>query len=169
MPTATEWLLVEFDQEMATTRNTLAAVPEATFGWRPHAKSMQMDRLCGHIAVLPGWISDILTSDTLEVGPDSSSEHIRFVPKSPMELLERFDSVVTKTRAVLASAPVEKLDEPWAMTFRGNTFLTLPKQGAIRTWALNHLVHHRGQLTVYLRLNDIPVPSIYGPTADRPA
>ena len=156
-------LVPEFDHEMATTRRLLDRVPDAQLTWRPHVKSMSMGELAGHIANLPFWCSATLGATFLdldELGPP---------PKSPLtrsELLERFDTKLATARAQLVKSTDPEFMVPWTLKKSGEELFTMPRISVLRTFVLNHLIHHRGQLTVYLRLNDVPLPPIYGPTAD---
>jgi uncharacterized damage-inducible protein DinB len=159
-------LLAEFDHEMATARKLVERVPEEKFDWAPHPKSMKMGRLAGHIAELPGWGVAILTQDSMDIAPPGGPQSEAFVPKTKTELLSTFDKNVAGARAALASTKDEDFIKPWSLLRAGQTVMTMPKIAVVRTFVLNHGIHHRGQLAVYLRLNDIPVPSIYGPSAD---
>jgi uncharacterized damage-inducible protein DinB len=155
-------LLPEFDQEMAGTRKTLERVPEGKADWKPHAKSMTLGRLAGHLAELPAWVVETMLRDELEIGGDFKP----FISSSPAELLAMFDAKAAEARAAIASASDADLMKPWTLKVRGQTAFTLPKIAVLRTMVMNHIIHHRGQLTVYLRLNDVPVPALYGPSAD---
>jgi len=155
-------LLAEFDQEMAGVRKTLERVPEGKTDWTPHPKSMTMGRLAGHVAELPLWASETLKQDEMEIG----GEFKPFISSSPKELLAKFDEASAQARAAIAGASDADLMKPWTLKVRGQTAFTLPKIAVLRSFVMNHIIHHRGQLTVYLRLNDVPVPALYGPSAD---
>src|SRR5262245_36714048 len=157
-------LLPEFDREMESTRKTLERVPEDKFDWKPHEKSMAMGRLASHIANLFCWVSVALQTDSADIAP--AGEPPRKDPKTTAELVETFDRNVASARAALAEASDETLRAPWTMIAGGRTIFTAPRVAALRTFVMNHSIHHRAQLGVYLRLNDIPVPSVYGPSAD---
>ncbi len=159
-------LLGEFDQEMANTRKTLERVPEDKFSWKPHAKSGTMIWLAGHVAHLPGWAKETLERDSLDVAPPGQPAAQPEVPKSRKELLELFDRSVAAGRAALSKASDEHLTKPWTLLAGGKTVFTMPRIVVFRSFVMNHLIHHRAQLGVYLRLNDIAVPAIYGPSAD---
>jgi len=158
-------LLPEFDQEMANTRKTLERVPDEKFDWKPHEKSFPMGGLSTHLANLPSWASVTIDQDSLDLAPNG--EVVRMSPlKSRAEVLEMFDKNVVAARAAIAGASDEHLFKPWTLLSNGKTILTLPRVACLRSFVMNHIIHHRAQLGVYLRLNDIPVPSIYGPSAD---
>jgi uncharacterized damage-inducible protein DinB len=155
-------LLGEFDHEMANTRKTLERIPEDKFDWAPHPKSTKLGRLAIHIAEIPGWTKETFERDELELG--SSPQPKNF--KTRREILELFDNNVAVARKALASVKDEELFKPWSLKNRGQVVFTLPKIAVVRGFILNHNIHHRAQMGVYLRLNDVPVPSIYGPSAD---
>jgi uncharacterized damage-inducible protein DinB len=160
-------LIAEFDRETASTRKLLAAIPaDVDFAWKPHAKSMSLGRLAGHVAETAAgdWAIDILTKDKMELSSDRKFEP--YVPASTEALLERFDKEVAATKAVLAKFTPEKWEEHWKFIYGGQTFIDEPKHWAFRTWVMNHMIHHRAQLGVYLRLLNKPVPGMYGPSAD---
>ena len=159
-------LLPEFDQEMANTRKTLERVPEDKLDWKPHEKSMAMGGLATHLSNLPTWTNHTIEEDSLDLAPEGKQLPPTPMAKSRTELLETFDSNVAKARAAIAGANDEELFKPWTLRHNGKQLLTLPKVAVLRGFVMNHNIHHRAQLGVYLRLNDIPVPSIYGPSAD---
>lgn len=158
-------LLPEFDHEMANTRKTLERVPDDKFDWKPHEKSFAMGALAGHLANLPSWGSLTVGSDSFDMAPGGQPLKAPAL-SSGKEVLAKFDENVAATRAAIAGASDEDLFKPWTLMSNGKTILTLPKIAVLRSFVMNHLIHHRAQLGVYLRLNDIPVPSIYGPSAD---
>jgi uncharacterized damage-inducible protein DinB len=158
-------LLPEFDHEMANTRKTLERIPDDKFDWKPHEKSSTMGGLATHLANLPSWAGYTIDKDALDIAPNG--EPVRATPlNSQAEVLETFDKNVAAGRAALAAASDEHLFSPWTLQANGKTLLTMPRVAVLRGFVMNHLIHHRAQLGVYLRLNDIPVPSIYGPSAD---
>lgn len=159
-------LLPEFDHEMANTRKALERVPEEKLAWKPHAKSPTLGWLASHLAELPTWTVVGIQQDSIDLAPPGGSSPRREEARSRQELLARFDEHVASARAALASATDEQLMKPWSLLKGGQTLLTLPKIAVVRTWVLNHSIHHRAQLGVYLRLNEVPVPALYGPTAD---
>jgi uncharacterized damage-inducible protein DinB len=161
--TLVEALLPEFDREMGLTRRLLERVPEAHFDWQPHPRSMTLGRLAEHLAQLPEWAALTLTQNSTEMG----SPPANYVPPvTRTDMLTVFDQNVSKARAALYARTDAELMAPWTLTSQGKEVFTMPKATVLRTFVLNHLVHHRGQLTVYLRLRDIALPSIYGPSGD---
>lgn len=161
-----EMLLPEFDQEMASTRTVLERVPENHLDYKPHEKSMTLGRLAGHVAEIPSWATVTIDEDELDFAPADGSKWEPFLPSSTAELLEKFDGFVVAARAALAGCSDEAFGKPWKLLSGGHEIFTLPKIAVVRAFVLSHMIHHRAQLGVYLRLNDIPLPSIYGPSAD---
>ena len=159
-------LLPEFDQEMATTRKFLERVPEDKISWKPHEKSMPLGRLAAHIAELPGWAATTLTQSSLDINPPGGAAFSPAQMTSRKQLLELFDKSAASARAAIASVSDDDLMKPWSLLNGGKTIFTLPRAAVLRTFAFSHVIHHRAQLGVYLRLNNIPVPSTYGPSAD---
>jgi uncharacterized damage-inducible protein DinB len=159
-------LLPEFDQEMANTRKTLERVPEAKFSWKPHDKSGSMIWLASHVADIPSWATMTIKQDSLDMEPGGKKWEPPPLPKTTKEMLERFDNYVKEARAAIAGVSDAELAKPWSLMGNGQIYFTMPKGVCLRTWVFNHNVHHRAQLGVYLRLNDIAVPAIYGPSAD---
>jgi uncharacterized damage-inducible protein DinB len=160
-------LLPEFDHEMATTRRLLERLPEAEFAWKPHAKSMALGQLAGHIANLPRWCSATLETTVFDL--DSFPADVRpTLPESRAAVIDEFDAKVKAARSLLSATGDAEFMTPWTLKKGGQEVFTLPRISAIRSFVMNHLIHHRGQLSVYLRMKDVPLPSIYGPTADEP-
>jgi uncharacterized damage-inducible protein DinB len=160
-----ETLLPEFDLEMANTRKTLERVPEEKFDWRPHPKSTPMGGLATHLSNIPTWAVHAVTKDSIDIAP--GGQQLRAEPVgSRDELLSVFDRNVADARAAIEGASNETLTGTWTLYHNGRTVMSLPRVAVLRGFVLNHTIHHRAQLGVYLRLNDIPVPSIYGPSAD---
>ena len=155
-------LVPEFDHEMTTTRKLLERVPEDKFDWKPHAKSFSLGALSAHVAALPGWGAETLNKSEVDIGSSQPPS----APSSLAELLASFDRNVAATRAALTGKTDAEFMSVWSLKRGGHTVFTMPKTVVWRSFVLNHLVHHRGQLSVYLRLLDVPVPSIYGPSAD---
>ena len=159
-------LLPEFDQEMAKTRAVLERCPDSKFGWKPHAKSWDMASLATHIANMPGWTVDTIRKDSFDISPPGQPP-VREAPVTDSaELLARFDRNVAAAREAIAGASDENLLKSWSLLAGGQVLFTMPRTAVLRTMILNHGIHHRAQLTLYLRLNDIPVPGLYGPSAD---
>jgi uncharacterized damage-inducible protein DinB len=159
-------LLPEFDAEMANTRKTLERVPDSKLSWKPHPKSGSMAWMAGHLANLPGWATITIKQDSLDLSPDGAPPKPQPEPTSQKEFLATFDKNVAEARAALAGADDATLLKPWSLLKTRQVLMTMPKIGCLRAFVLNHIIHHRAQLGVYLRLNDIPVPAIYGPSAD---
>jgi len=159
-------LLPEFDHEMSNTRKTLERIPENDLGWKPHPKSMTLGRLAGHVAEMPGWAVPTIAQDSLDIAPAGTPRPQGTVAQSRQHVLELFDKNVKDARAAIAAASDEQLMKPWSLLVGGKTIFTMPKIAVLRSMVMNHTIHHRAQLGVYLRLNNIPVPSIYGPSAD---
>jgi uncharacterized damage-inducible protein DinB len=155
-------LLVEFDHEIGTTRKLLERLPDDKLAWKPHDKSMSLGGLATHLSNLPSWGATILNGagfDLADALPNLEEKTSR------ADILAAFDAAAAQARGSIAKTDAE-LVAPWSLKRGGQQVFTMPRATAFRTFMLYHLVHHRGQLSVYLRLNDIPVPSIYGPTAD---
>ena len=158
-----ELFLNEFLQEAASTRKILALVPFDQSDYKPHPKSMSLKALAIHIAGIAGWWKDCLVKDVLDFSVGD------FKPKeinNTEELLAYFDGLVSSSETILKEVDEANFDNPWTMRNGEQIYFTLPKGNVTRTWCLNHWYHHRGQLTVYLRLLDIPLVGMYGPTAD---
>lgn len=155
-------LLPEFDHEMANTRKSLERIPEGKFDWKPHQKSMTLGGLATHLSTINHWAEAIIGQDSFDVAGVAPPPPC----KSRQEVLNAFDQGTAAARKALAGATDEQLMKPWSLVNAGQTIFTLPRIGVVRSFILSHTIHHRAQLGVYLRLNDIPVPSIYGPSAD---
>jgi uncharacterized damage-inducible protein DinB len=159
-------LLPEFDHEVAVTRRVIERAPEAAFGWRPHEKSWSLGGLVTHLATLPRWGVAILQYDAHDVVRQAGGP--RPEKTTLADVLATFDENTRHVRAALADAPDAALLQPWALKRDGALVLSVPRIQAFKSFVVSHLVHHRGQLTVYLRMQDVPLPPIYGPTADEP-
>jgi uncharacterized damage-inducible protein DinB len=155
-------LLPEFDHEMTTTRKLLERLPEGKFDWKPHPKSMSLGGLATHVANIAHWGEVTLTQPEIDLGGSGVME----TAKSRGDLLATFDSNVRATRAALAGKSDPELMASWSLKNSGHTVFTMPKAAVWRSFVMNHLIHHRAQLSVYLRMHDVPVPSMYGPSAD---
>ncbi|HVN04924.1 MAG TPA: DinB family protein [Bryobacteraceae bacterium] len=159
-------VLPEFDREMSSTRKTLERLPDDKFGWKPHEKSMPLGRLGSHLAELCGWIKTTLETESLDFMPPGAPPYQPVTAPSRAAVLEMFDQNVADARAAISAASDEQWLVPWSLLAGGKTIFTMPRIAVLRGMVMNHVIHHRGQLTVYLRLNDIPVPALYGPSAD---
>jgi uncharacterized damage-inducible protein DinB len=157
-------LLPEFDQEAATTRRVLERIPDEKLSFKPHPKSMDMASLATHVCELTDWTPETIAKDFVDLAAYDPSK--RKIIASREELLAKFDKSVANARAALAKAEDAQLMQPWSLKSGDTVFFTMPKAAVLRSFVFNHTVHHRAQLSVYLRLNDIPVPAMYGPSAD---
>jgi uncharacterized damage-inducible protein DinB len=155
--------LAELENEAKIARTCLERVPADKFDWKPHEKSMTMGRLASHVAEMFGWTKETLTQDVLDF---AAGDYTPFAPKTSEELLNFFDEKIAAAKDVLNKTQDETFMTDWTMRNGEQVYFTMPKVAVMRTFVMNHIIHHRGQLSVYLRLNDIPVPSIYGPSAD---
>ncbi|HEY6307641.1 MAG TPA: DinB family protein [Candidatus Angelobacter sp.] len=155
-------LLPEFDHEMANTRKSLERVPDNKLAFKPHTKSMTLGGLGTHLATINGWAEAIIGQDSFDVKNAPTPPQLT----SHAQMLEAFDKNTASARKAIAGATDEQLMKPWSLVSGGKAVFTLPRIGVLRSFILNHTIHHRAQLGVYLRLNDVAVPSIYGPSAD---
>jgi uncharacterized damage-inducible protein DinB len=162
-----ENLLVEFDEEFATTRKFLDRVPEEKWMWKPHEKSMELGRLAWHVADFPQWCRDTFKQDFMELkAEDGEKARHEWEGKKRADLLEKFDRDLADARAMVARASHDDMERPWKMEWGGQVIIDSPRGQVYRKWVMNHLVHHRAQLGVYLRLNGVAIPGSYGPSAD---
>jgi uncharacterized damage-inducible protein DinB len=159
-------ILPEFDREAATTRTLLERVPEDKAAWKPHVKSMGLGHLSMHIATLPVWASITLERSEFDTNPPEGPRMTIPAFQSTEGLLQTYDANVSAARALLARATDAEFMAPWTLKNGGKSMFSMPRIAVLRSFILNHAVHHRGQLSVYLRLLDVPLPSMYGPTAD---
>ena len=158
-------LLPEYDHEAKTTRRLLERVPEQAFGWKPHEKSMSLGQLSGHLANLPSWGQAILSADMFDLASLGADPRPP-VPASRDSLVAEFDTKIAATRKLIAGAGDPEMLARWTLKNSGQEMFSMPRIAALRSFVMNHMIHHRGQLSVYLRLQNVPVPPIYGPTAD---
>ena len=158
--------LPEWDHEMDTTRKTLERVPEDKLSWKPHNTSMEMGRLAGHIAEMAGFAANTFQGDSFDFAPPGAPPMQPTVMTSRQQILGIFDKNVASAKAAIAKASDEDLQKMWTLMNGGKTFFAMPRIQVLRSMILNHVIHHRGQLSVYLRMNQVPVPSIYGPSGD---
>jgi uncharacterized damage-inducible protein DinB len=161
-----EALLSEFDQEMGKTRISLGRVPDDRLEWRPHEKSMTMGRLATHLAEIPAWTVETLAKECLDIAPPGAAPHEQLFLGSQREVLDLFDKNLATSRGLIAATSEQQLAVPWSLLSGGKIIFTQSRLAILRGWVFNHTVHHRAQLGIYLRLNGIPVPAIYGPSAD---
>jgi uncharacterized damage-inducible protein DinB len=161
-----ESILPEFDQEMASTRKVLERVPEDKLGWKAHPKSNSIGWNANHLADIPAWVDMAIKHTKLDIAPVGGESYKSPDLKTRQALLELFDSNVAAARKTLASVSDAEMRIPWTLLSGGQEILTMPRVEVIRSFVLNHTIHHRAILCVYLRLNDIPVPGMYGPSGD---
>jgi uncharacterized damage-inducible protein DinB len=159
-------LLPEFDQELTNLRKTLERVPDAKLAWKPHAKSMSLGGLATHLANVPSWGSRLIDTSEFDLAPPGQPPPRMQELHSRAEILATFDANFAAARKALAGASDATLLGPWTLLAGGKKLFTLPRNACLRSFTLNHMIHHRGQLTVYLRLLDVPLPALYGPSAD---
>ena len=159
-------ILSEFDMEMDNTRRTLERVPDDKFSWQPHKKSGTLGWMAGHIANLPFWAVMTMKQDSLNLAPASGPAPAMAKPANRKEVLELFDKNRAEARAALAGGSDAAYAKPWALLMGEKELFREPRASVLRRMVLNHMIHHRGQLTMYLRLLDVPVPGLYGPSAD---
>ena len=159
-----EALLPEFDREMTTTRKVLERVPNESLAWKPHAKSFSLGELASHVAALPTFAAETLNRSEFEIGNLRPPVAL----PSRTDVLAAFDASTGAARAALAGKSDAELMAIWTLKRNGTPLYSMPKAVVLRSLVLSHVIHHRGQLSVYLRLLDVPVPSIYGPSADEP-
>ena len=161
-----EWFLPELDHEMSTTRSLLERVPFEKGEWKPHTKSTALGALASHLTNLAGYGARVANEPEVNFAPAGAAPSGPKAYRERGELLAAFDANAAKSRAAIAALPEQALTVPWSLKFGERVIFTQPRGLVLRSFFLNHIIHHRGQLSVYLRLNDVPLPSIYGPTAD---
>jgi len=161
-----EAVLAEFDHETATTRVLLERVPESKADWKPHEKSMSLGQLAIHIATIAQWAPVALTKAEFDPDPPGGAAYPRPSFESVAQVLKTYGEGIAAARKMLAAANDGEFMVPWTLKNGGQTMFSMPRAGVFRSFILNHTVHHRGQLSVYLRMCDVPLPGIYGPTAD---
>ena len=158
-----EQILPEFDAEMGNTRKVLENVPNDKLDWRAHPALNTIGWNANHLAEIVGWVEGTLTQPNWDIAPPDGEAYQSPALKTTAEILSLFDQNVAAARQALASVPEEKLTEMWSLLSAGQPLFTLPRAAVIRTFMLNHLIHHRAHLCVYLRLNDVELPGMYGP------
>jgi uncharacterized damage-inducible protein DinB len=159
-------ILAEFTHEAVGTRKTLERVPEGRNDWRPHPKSTALGNLAGHLAQLPMWVGVTLQRDQFDINPPNGPKYPGYVMTSREDLLATFDGYLKEAKEAIAATCDEEFRKPWTFLNGGVVAFTQPKVAVLRSFVMSHTVHHRAQLGVYLRMNDVAVPSIYGPSAD---
>lgn len=159
-------LLPEFDAEMASTRKVLERVPESKLAYKPHPKSGSLEWLAWHVADLPHWVVETIHKEELDFAPPGAPRPAPPKIESRAKLLASFDQKVAAGRAAIAGVSDERLAGQWSLKAGGHTIFTMPRSAVLRTFVMNHMIHHRAQLGVYLRMNDVAVPGMYGPSAD---
>lgn len=167
--TYAESILPEFDQEMASARKVLEQIPDDKFSWKAHPKSNSIGWNANHLAEIPGWVEGTLTTDSWDIAPVGGERYQSPALTTRKAVLELFDQNVAAARKAIQVVKEEDLGTMWSLLDGGKPYFTLPRAAVIRTFVLNHLIHHRAILCVYLRLNDLPVPGMYGPSGDEPA
>ena len=161
-----EGYILEFDPEIANTRRMLELVLEDVLDYQPHPKSMTLARLAGHIAEMGGWGTSTARLDSLDINPASGPPFKPYVATNTADLLDFFDKGIAGAREAILELSDEAMLKPWTLYSGGKELFTMPRIAVLRTMILSHLIHHRAQLGVYLRINDIPIPGMYGPSAD---
>jgi uncharacterized damage-inducible protein DinB len=161
-----ETVLPEFDQEMASTRKVLERIPDDKLNWQPHPKSHTIGWNANHLANLPDWLVHTVSTPSLDIAPVGGKGFELPKLAGRKEILEHFDQNVAAARAAIVSAKDEDMAAMWTLLAGGNPIFTMPRSAVVRSVVLNHMIHHRAILCVYLRLNDIPVPGMYGPSGD---
>ena len=156
-------LITEFDHEAQTTRKHLERLPEEKLDWRPHEKSFTAAGLASHITEMVGWTDAILNQDEIDFDPGTYKPYLA---TSSADLLKTFDDNVAKSKQALAGATDDTLKQPWRLKIMGKVQFEKPRAAVLREFVLSHIIHHRGQCSVYLRLLGVPVPATYGPSAD---
>ena len=161
-----ETFLPEFDQEMANTRKVLERISDDKMDWQAHSKSHTIGWNANHVADMPSWIVMVLTRPSLDIAPVDGPAHSTPKLAGDREIVAMFDRNVAAARKAIAGARDKELGDTWALLKGGEPVISLPRAAMIRSFVLNHIIHHRAILCVYLRLNDIPVPGMYGPSGD---
>lgn len=165
--TISKKLMPEFDEEFGITRKFLEKVPDDKLTWKPHEKSMELGRLAWHITDFPHWCLETMQRDSMQLTEEDGSEAMHgWKGKTRQDMLARFDGELPEARTALAKASDADMARHWKMEWGGQAIIDNPREEVLRKWVLNHMIHHRAQLGVYLRLNDIAIPGTYGPSAD---
>ena len=159
-------ILPEFDQEMASTRKVLERLPDEKLDWKPHPKSNTIGWNANHVAEMLGWALDVLTTPSFDIAAPGKPPYQAPKHTSRREILDLFDRNLAKARQALAATTDDQAAQPWRLLKGGQELITMPRAGMIRSFVMNHIIHHRAVLCVYLRLNNLPVPGMYGPSGD---
>ena len=159
-------ILPEFEQEMANTRKVLERVPEDKLDWQPHPKSHTIGWNACHLAEMPGWVENTLGATSLDIAPVGGPQYQSPKFRTRREILELFDKNAAAAKKAIAAATDDQVGQTWSLMKAGQTMFTMPRSAVIRSFVINHIIHHRAILCVYLRLNNIPVPGMYGPSGD---
>lgn len=160
--TMAQSMLPEFDNEMANTRKMLERIPENKFDYKPDPKSMPMGKLASHVVEMVGWLKDTIQQPSIDISPDMKP----YAATSRKDLLDKFDQNAASSRAALAGVSDQAMMQEWTLKVGGNPMFSMPRVAVIRSMIMNHVIHHRAQLSVYYRMNGVPVPGMYGPSAD---
>ena len=161
-----EQILPEFDQEMASTRKVLERIPDDKLAWKAHEKSNTIGWNASHLAEIPGWVEGTLSALEWDIAPVGGEPYRTPNLTTRQEILDLFDKNVAAARMAIAAVRDEEMTKTWSLLMGGQTLLSMPRAAVVRSFVINHTIHHRAHLLVYLRLNDIPVPGMYGPSAD---
>jgi uncharacterized damage-inducible protein DinB len=161
-----ESILPEFDQEMANTRKVLERIPDDKLAWKAHPKSNTIGWNGAHLAEIPYWAELTLTQDSFDVNPPGGEPYRTQPAESRQQVLQGFDKNVAAARKAIEGTSDADFMKPWSLLSSGQVFFTMPRIAVMRTFVINHMIHHRAFLCAYLRLNDIPVPGLYGPSGD---
>lgn len=159
-------LLPEFDEEMANTRKVLERFPEEKADWRAHPKSNTLGWNANHLAEIPGWVVGTINDTEWDFSPPGAPAYQTPALATRAEILAEFDKNVAAARQAIESVNDEDMEVPWTLKYQGDVIFTMPRAAVIRSFVLNHIIHHRAITCVYLRLNDLPVPGMYGPSGD---
>lgn len=159
-------ILPEFEQEMAGTRKTLERIPDDKIDWKAHPKSNTIGWVGSHLAEIPGWAEGTLTQDSWDIHPPGGEPYRTELLTSRQQILELFDKNVAAAKRAIAATDDAAFMKEWSLLSEGKPLMTMPRIAVIRGFVISHAIHHRAILTVYLRLNDVPVPALYGPSGD---
>lgn len=159
-------ILPEFDEEMASTRKVIERIPEGKYAWRAHEKSNTLGWNANHLTEIPSWVEGTIQGTEWDFSPPGGPAYLTPSLTTSAEVLAMFDANVTAARKAIEGASDADMTVPWTLKFQGETIFTMPRGDVLRRFVLNHIIHHRAITCVYLRLNDVPVPGMYGPSGD---